>query len=924
MPRTPQKTRPSEKQPPVPNKRAKAKSPGGKTSPGSFPIVAIGASAGGLEAFTNLLRALPPEPGVALVFIPHLDPTHESAMVELLSRTTSLPVFQAEEGMRVSCDSVYVLPPNCEMTIAGGILHLVKRESGPGHHMPIDIFFCSLAEDQTSNAIGVILSGTANDGTMGLSAIKRDGGTTFAQNLESAKYDGMPNSAVRAGVVDYILPPDRIAQELIHLHRRSKHEMPDDSFDGKDRQMKEIFRLLKGFSKVDFVDYKVATIHRRILRRMNISQVTDLSDYVKLLRSDAQEVEALYRDVLINVTSFFRNPEVFESLRDIVYPKIISERSSSEPIRVWVPGCATGEETYSHAISLVEMLSELRIDVPIQVFGTDLSEGAIQRARAGFYKQNIASEVSEVRLRRFFHKASGGYQISKSIRDLCVFARQNVFSDPPFSRMDLISCRNVLIYLSSVLQKKVIPIFHYALKERGFLLVGNSEGLVGSGAEIFDLVDRKSKIYQKKGVPSPVTFPLTMSEAAEKTEEKPVPGDKEDAPSKPPVDVQREADRLLLSKYVPAAVVVNEHLEIVQSRGKTSRFLELPTGRVSLNLLKMARPGLLYELRTLLDKARKNSAPAIKEGIVLEDGAGNATVRLEAIPFRTPVRDQRHFLVLFEETSPARPSPAPKPPARQSAKQIADAKEVMIARLKQELASTKEYLQSIIESQEATNEELQSANEEIQSGNEELQSTNEELQTSKEELESANEELNTVNEEIQHRNQQLAQFSNDLINLLNSATIPMILLGEDLHIRRYTPEAERVFGFSSHDVGKALSHLHLNLQIPQLEHWMLDVMRDVTMRNEQVRARDGKIYKLRITPYRTLENKIDGVVVALLDITDVVGSVAGKAGRIDGHADGKAGKIDGHADGKTDGLTDGKASRMDGLADGKRRRPPSN
>jgi len=849
----------------------------------SFPIVAIGASAGGLEAFSNLLRALPPEPEMALVFIPHLDPTHESAMVELLSRTTSLNVSQAEEGMRVARNSLYVLPPNWEMIITGGILHLVKREPGHGHHMPIDNFFCSLAKDQRSNAIGVILSGTANDGTIGLTAIKRHGGITFAQNIESAKYDGMPNSAVRAGVVDYVLPPDRIALELIHLHHDPEQQSPSESFDGKDRQLREIFRLLKSFSKVDFVDYKVATIERRILRRMNINQVTDLSDYVKLLRSDAQEVEALYRDVLINVTSFFRNPEVFESLRDQVYPKILAQHSPSEPVRVWVPGCATGEETYSHAISLVEMLSELRMDIPIQIFGTDLSENAIQRARAGIYKDNIAAEIPEVRLRRFFHRAPGGYQISKSIRDICVFARQNVFSDPPFSRMDLISCRNVLIYLSSALQKKVIPIFHYALKENGFLLVGNSEGLLGSGAEIFNLVDRKSKIYQKKAVASPVTFGLTIgATAAERVAEKPAQPSKEDEPAKPPVDVQREADRLLLSKYVPSAVVVTDNLEIVQSRGKTSRFLELPTGRASLNLLKMARPGLLYELRTLLEKARKNSIPVVKEGIVLEDGNENIGVKLEVIPFRTPVRDQRHFLVLFEETTLAKPVIETKAVARHSAKEIADAKEVQVARLKQELASTKEYLQSIIESQEATNEELQSANEEIQSGNEELQSTNEELQTSKEELESANEELNTVNEEIQHRNQQLAQFSNDLINLLNSATIPMIMLGEDLHIRRYTPEAERIFGFSSHDMGKSLSHLHLNLQIPQLERWMLDVMRDVTMRTEQVRARDGKAYKLRITPYRTLENKIDGVVVALLDISDLIGPPTDK---VDGHAD---------------------------------------
>ncbi len=845
-----------------------------KTSSATFPVVAIGASAGGLEAFSSLLRALPPEPGLAVVFIPHLDPTHESAMVELLSRTTRLPVQQAAEGIRVVPSSVYVLPPNSDMTISGGVLHLVRREAGRRHHMPIDTFLRSLASDQGTNAIGVILSGTANDGTQGLSAIKDSGGITFAQDLETAKYDGMPNSAIAAGVVDFVLPPNRIAQELIRIQKEpARPEPPSNTFDGKDRLLKEIFRLLKTFSKVDFIDYKAATIRRRILRRMNINQISGLGDYVRLLQRNPQEVEALYRDVLINVTSFFRNPEVFESLREVVYPKILADRPSTDPVRVWVPGCSTGEETYSHAISLVEMLSELRLEVPIQIFGTDLSETAIQRARAGVYKEAIANEVSEIRLRRFFHKVPDGYQISKSIRDMCVFARQNVFSDPPFSRMDLISCRNVLIYLSPILQKKVIPIFHYALKERGFLLVGNTEGLLGSGAEIFDLVDRKSKIYQKKPVPSPVTFGMTVSPhgPAELMQHKPQGGTKEEELPKTPADVQREADRLLLSKYVPSAVVVNDDLEILQSRGRTNRYLELPPGKASLNLLKMARPGLLYDLRALIDRGRKNSIPVSKDGIVVENGEAPISVKVEVIPFRTPARDQRHFLVLFEESSAAKPALASARPEPISPEEIADSKDVQIAQLKQELASTKEYLQSIIEAQEATNEELQSANEEIQSGNEELQSTNEELQTSKEELESANEELNTVNEEIQHRNQQLAQLSNDLINLLHSITIPMVMLGEDLHIRRFTPEAERIFGFSSHDMGKALTHLSLNLDLPQLERWMLDVMRDVAMRTEQVNARDGKIYRLRITPYRTMENKIDGVVLTLLDISDLVG-----------------------------------------------------
>src|SRR5579871_946554 len=549
----------------------------------TFPIVAIGASAGGLEAFSSLLRALPSEPGLALVFIPHLDPTHESAMVELLARTTRLPVLQAADGQLVESDVVYVLPPNSEMTIADGTLHLTKRESGRGQHMPIDTFFRSLAEDQTSNAVGVILSGTANDGTLGLSTIKNNGGITFAQDYETAKYNGMPHSAVEAGVADYILSPPRIAQELVRIRKEPSTREPRDSdaFDGKDRLLKEIFRLLKTFSKVDFVDYKVATIRRRILRRMSINRVTDLAEYVQLLHRNPQEIDSLYRDVLINVTSFFRNPEVFESLREVVYPKILAGRSTSDPVRIWVPGCSTGEETYSHAISLVEMLTELRVDVPIQIFGTDLSDAAIQRARSGVYKETIAKEVSEIRLRRFFHKVTGGYQISKSIRDMCVFARQNLFSDPPFSRMDLISCRNVLIYLSPVLQTKIIPIFHYALKAGGFLLVGNTEGLLGAGSDIFDLIERKSKVYQKKAVPSPVTFGLIIDahETAEPESQRTNNGQKEEEQRKSPADVQREADRLLLSKYVPSAVVVNDSLEILQSRGRTNRFLELPTGK---------------------------------------------------------------------------------------------------------------------------------------------------------------------------------------------------------------------------------------------------------------------------------------------------------------------------------------------------------
>jgi two-component system CheB/CheR fusion protein len=791
----------------------------------------------------------------------------------------------------VTANRLFVLPPNFDMTISDGALHLVQRDKARGPHMPIDTFFRSLADDQMGNAIGVILSGTANDGTLGLGAIKNQGGITFAQSPESAKYDGMPTSAIASGAVDFILPVDQISSELIRIQKKpSQVKSTKDPFEGKDNFLREIFRLLKGYSKVDFIEYKSATIRRRIMRRMNINQTGELGDYVKLLHRNAQEVEALYRDVLINVTSFFRNPEVFESLREHVYPNVFRDRAVSDAVRIWVPGCSTGEETYSHAIALTEILSELRLEIPIQIFGTDLSENAIQRARAGIYKETISSDVSEIRLRRFFHKVTGGYQISKSIRDMCVFARQNVFSDPPFSRMDLISCRNVLIYLSPVLQKRVIPIFHYALKPSGFLVVGNTEGLVGSGSEIFDLVDRKTKIYQKKAVPSPVTFGLSVgSREVAEIREKPMNAVQAEEKIKTPVDVQREADRLLLTRYVPSAVVVNDDMDILHSRGSTSRFLELPVGKVSLNLFKMARQGLLYELRALVEQARQKSTAVSKDNVSMEDGRIPTVVKLEVIPFRTPARERQHFLVLFEEkeSEDGRGAVPEEPPTEPRSNEAADARETQILQLKQELAATKEYLHSIIEGQEASNEELQSANEEIQSGNEELQSTNEELQTSKEELESANEELNTVNEEIQHRNQQLSQLSNDLINLLNSCTIPMLLLGEDLRIRRYTPEAEKVLGFSGNDVGKPLTNVRLSVDVPQLERWMLDVMRDITSRSERIQLGD-KWYKLRITPYRTLENKIDGVVLAMVDVSDIVQrSGAKQKSRRDGGRDGE-------------------------------------
>ena len=833
----------------------------------SFVVVGVGASAGGLEAFMELLKPLPQKTGMAFVLIPHLDPKHESAMTELLGRATGMQVREVHHGMKVKPDCVYVIPPTRIMTIDKGVLLLAQRQPDTGPPMPIDTFFRSLASECSKNAIGIILSGTASDGTLGVAAIKNEGGITFAQDVHSAKYSGMPNSAIASGHIDFVLKPEEIARELMRIRKHpyvNGGEIVKEEPVAVERngEMDQIFRLLKQVRKVDFSDYKPATIRRRILRRMALGRVDSLKEYLQFLQQTPEELEALHHDILINVTSFFRDPDAFEALTNIVYPSILHGRQSTDTLRVWVPGCSTGEEAYSHAISLIEYVSKARADISIQIFGTDLSEEAIRTARAGIYKEAIATDVVPARLRRFFSKVDGGYQISKVVRDMCVFATQNVFNDPPFSHMDLVSCRNVLIYMSPVLQKRVIPIFHYALKPTGFLMVGNTEGIVGAGAELFEPADKRHKIYLKKLVSSPVAFGIPRERFEHQV---PVVGNHINAtgelePVRTPIELQREADRLLLNRYVPAAVVINDRLEIVQIRGRANRYLELPSGKATLNLLKMAKSGLLFELQTALEQARSTASAIRKENVQFETNGGFESVTLEVMPFHAPLQSQQTFVVTFEEVADSA-KVAPPPPKPESA----DAKDRQIAQLKQELGATKEYLQSIIEALEASNEELQSANEEIQSGNEELQSTNEELQTSKEELESANEELNTVNEEMQHRNVELSQVNNDLQNLLASVNIPIIMLDAGLSIRRMTPQVQDVLGITTADVGRPIRHIRFKASVHDLERRMLDVIEDLQPAEFNVQDGQSRSYRLRITPYRTMDNRIEGVVLAFLD-----------------------------------------------------------
>jgi two-component system CheB/CheR fusion protein len=842
----------------------------GASSRAIFPVVGIGASAGGLEACQAMLKALPVNLGMAYVFLPHLDPARESAFREILARATQMPVRDAEEGMRLAPDNVYVIPRNCEMTIADGSLHISNREQPRSVHTTIDIFLRSLAVALGRNAIGVVLSGTASDGTLGLAAIKGDGGITFAQD-SSAKYDGMPASAIASGSVDLILPPEGIARELTRIARHpyvsgDGIELEAEVGDTKEAQMTQVFGLLRRATRVDFSEYKSPTIGRRVARRMALHKLEKLPDYVALLRRDRAEVSALYQDLLINVTSFFRDPAAFEALKQVVYAELLKQREAKmAPIRIWVPGCSTGEETYSHAMALLEFLGEERTEVPVQIFGTDLSETAIQRARAGLYKETIEADVSSIRLRRFFHRVDSGYQISKTIRDLCIFSTQNVFSDPPFSRIDLVSCRNVMIYLSQTLQRRVIPVFHYALNPGGFLMIGNTEGLLGSGAELFEMADKKQKIYRKRSVATPVTFGFSVHMAEPQLDTPaPMTGPKASDSLRAPADLQREADRLLLARYAPPSVVVNDQLEIVQTKGHTGPFLELPAGKVSLNLLKMSRPGLLFDLQNAIDEARKSGIEAVRANVQVESNGVNTLTRLRVTPFKTPIQDRASFLISFEPPD-GLPSSVPGDvvvaPLSEDERAL---KDKQIAQLRQELAATKEYLQSIIEALESTNEELQSANEEIQSGNEELQSTNEELQTSKEELESANEELHTVNDEMQHRNELLTQLNNDLTNLLNSVNLPMVMVGPDLSVRRFTPQASKVLGLAGTDVGRPITRLRLKVDVVNLEQLMLDVISEVRASEHRVKDAEGHWCDLRLTPYRTTDNRIDGVVLSVV------------------------------------------------------------
>jgi two-component system CheB/CheR fusion protein len=843
--------------------------------PTPFPVVGIGASAGGLQAFQRLLDHLPPETGMAFVLIPHLDPTHESIMPALLAKRTSMAIEEVRDGIPLGPNRVYVIKPNTVMTLSEGKLWVAPRERHGGRHDCIDHFLISLAEERRDKAIGVILSGTASDGSAGVRAVKAEGGITFAQD-DSAQFREMPRNAAATGAVDFVLPPEGIARELARISRHPylAHPPPPPppaAAAGEDA-FAAVLRLLSRATHVDFAHYKETTLRRRIARRMALGRFETLEEYSKHLQNAPHEVQALHDDVLIHVTSFFREPEAFVALRETVFPALVKDRPAHEPLRVWVPGCSTGEEAYSIAISLVEYLEEQKSPLGIQLFGTDVSERAVERARAGVYENSIEGDVGPERLRRFFTSlGAGSFQISKTVRDLCVFARQDVTRDPPFSRIDLLSCRNLLIYLGPVLQKRVIPSFHYALKPGGYLLLGPSESVDGF-SHLFRLVDKRFKIYSKVLLAHPPAAGVGLGEAP------PAIVGGQDLGREPsfhrPVeqDVRREADRALLAEFAPASILVTGEGDVIDVRGDTGPYLTPAPGRPSFKLVKMVREDLLPELDRALREAGEKGERVRRPGVRFRAPDRLREIDLEVFPVAGPSAQGRYFAVLFRETrGNGGKTPTSAPAAAPAPGGEADPE---VSRLREELASLKAYQRAVLERYEAADEELRAAHEEVLSANEELQSTNEELETSKEELQSANEELVTLNEELQNRNLELGELNSDLTNVLSSLNIPLAIVDRHLRLRRYTPAAEKLLSVIPGDIDRRLTDLKIKVHIPDFEDLIAGVLRTLVPVDREVRDVEGRWYSLRIRPYRGLDDKIDGAVLVLVDIDALKNQIA--------------------------------------------------
>ncbi|MBW8368983.1 MAG: PAS domain-containing protein [Arenimonas sp.] len=861
-----------------------------------FPIVGIGASAGGLAAFEAFFSGMPAdsEPGMAFVLVQHLAPDHRSLLSDLIARCTRMPVHEVDDGVVVLPNCVYIIPPNRDMAFLNGTLQLLEPAAPRGQRLPIDFFFRSLAQDQAQRAIGIVLSGTGSDGTQGIRAIKGEGGMVMAQDPETTEFDGMPRSAIATGLVDYTLPADempaRLSAYAAHAFGHTRLPMAADTPQAESA-LKKIFVLLRAQTGHDFSQYKPSTINRRVERRMAVHQIDRLERYVRFLQQTPAEVEALFRDLLIGVTNFFRDPEAFKVLEDQVIPRLFEDKPEGSAIRIWCAGCSTGEEAYSIAMLLQERMDALRQVFPVQLFATDIDSRAVATARTGLYPANIAADISPERLARFFRPESDGsaYRVQKGLRDMLVFSEHDLIKDPPFSRLDLVTCRNLLIYLNASLQKKVIPLFHYALRPGGFMFLGTSEG-VGEFSESFSVLDRKAKLYQRKeslrarerGSLAHIVPPLaTMDPGPALKSGSPRPA----LPAKLPM--RELTEQALLRQLAPTGALINDQGDIYYLHGRTGMYLEPMPGEPGIsNILKMAREGLRRELTKALQQAAATRGIVRCPGLRVKTNGHYTLVNLTVCPVPAPAApvaaaaSLSHagpclYLAILEDVPEGEPLAHGQPSGRSEAPASTPSTEAddeqRIAELLHELRSKDEYLQSTLEELESSNEELKSSNEEMQSVNEELQSTNEEMETSKEELQSVNEELNTVNTELQTKITDLSRANNDMNNLLAGTGIGTVFVDHQLRILRFTPAASAITNLIQSDVGRPVNHIVSNMVgYDRLVADVREVLDTLAPKAVEVQTSNGKWHTMRILPYRTLDNVIEGAVISFIEITDAV------------------------------------------------------
>jgi two-component system CheB/CheR fusion protein len=828
----------------------------------SFPIVGLGASAGGLEALEQFFGQVPKECGIGFVVVQHLDPTHKGILVELLQRSTGMPVIQIKDGMSVEADHVYVIPPNRDLSILQGVLHLLEPAAPRGQRLPIDFFFRSLAADQRERAVGVILSGMGSDGTLGLRALKENAGGTFAQTPTSAKFDSMPRMAIDSGLADVTASaqdlPARIIGYLKHvpLHVSAAAVVPDKD----ESALAKVLVLLRAQTGHDFSLYKKSTVHRRIERRMGLHELTNIADYVRYLRENPQESDLLFKELLIGVTSFFRDAEVWEELRDSIIPELLAAHPEGGVLRAWTVGCSTGEEAFSLAIVFKEALSKLKHakHYSLQIFATDLDKDAIDKARAGLYPENISADVSEQRLGEFFVRYEhGGYCVRKEIRETVIFAPQNLVMHPPFTKLDVITCRNLLIYLDAELQKKLMPLFHFSLNPNGILLLGNSE-TIGVATDLFTQLPGKSRLYRRLDSARhadlsefPFAFARTRLEA-------PTP---QTAAMAPAPSLQAQADQLLLLRYSPAAVLVTKEGDILYVSGKTGKYLEPAAGKANWNLFAMSREGLGNALSEAFHKAVRQNTIVTLANVQVGPSSAAQFVDVTVHPVASPQALQGMLMVVFADVA------KPASIGELGPSDQATLGNTRLSEMAQALQHAHADLQATRDEMQTSQEELRSTNEELQSMNEELQSTNEELTTSREESQSTNEELQIVNQEMQAKVDELSRTGNDMKNLLDSTDIAILFLDNALLVRRFTPATARIIRLIPGDVGRPITDLVSVLEYPSLAADTLQVLRTLVPIEREIAARDNQWFTVRVMPYRTQENRVDGVVITLTDIT---------------------------------------------------------